>query len=116
MAGDPARHPLADGQLDLAHHGVERRGRAPEFELAAPLVQQVHEADVGLGGLGDQPGDAGQHQVQVQAGRDGLDDPGQQLGFPFRVGAAEPAHGQWKTPSRSATATAPARSDTPSLR
>ncbi len=124
VVGHPAGHPLAQRQLDGADHGVEGGRRPAQLELAAPLVEQVHEAHVGLGGLRDQLGHALQDAVQVQAGRDGLDHLGQELRLPLRVGdpqsaaAVSLAHarGQWKTPSRSATATAPARSDTPSLR
>ena len=104
---------------------VSNGGVAPRsWSLRPSLVEQVHEAHVGLGGLGDQLGDALQDPVQVQAGRDGLDHLGQELRLPLRVGDPQPARAvartqagdQWKTPSRSATATAPARSDTPSLR
>jgi hypothetical protein len=122
VVGDPAGHPLTDRQLDASDHGVERGRRPAQLEFAAPLVEQVHEAHVGLGRLGDQLGDALQDPVQVQPGRDGLDHPGQELRLPLGVGDPEPARAvarpgdQWKTPSRSATATAPARSDTLSLR
>ncbi len=124
MIGHPAGYPFAQGQLDGPDHGVEGRCRPAQLEFAAPFVEQVHEAHIGLGGLGDQLGDALQDPVQVQAGRDRLDHPGQELRLPFRVGHPEPARpvagaqagDQWKTPSRSATATAPARSDTPSFR
>jgi hypothetical protein len=62
-----------------------------QLEFEAPFVEQVDEAHIGLGGLGDQLGDALQDPVQVQAGRDGLDHLGQQLRLPLRVGNPEPA-------------------------
>jgi hypothetical protein len=115
VRGDPPRHALAEAELDLPDQAVER-GRGPsQLQRAPPLVEQVHEADICLGGLGDEGGHALEHPVEIEAGRDRVDDPGQQLGFTLRV-AREPWRGQWKTPSRNATATAAARSDTLSLR
>jgi hypothetical protein len=38
----------------------------------------VNEAHVGLGRLDDQVGDSLQDPVQIEAGRDGVDDAGQQ--------------------------------------
>ncbi len=116
VLGDPPRHALAHCELDLPGEAVERRGGAVQPQHPALLVEQVHEAHVGGRGLGDQRGHALQHPVQVQAGRDRVDDPEQQLGLAVRVDAVQPGAGQWNTPSRSATVTAAARSETPSLR
>ena len=111
---DPARHPLADLQFDLPGEPVERRGGAPQHEPLAILIEQVHEAHVGVGGLGHERCDPLENPVQVKPGRDRLDDPDEQPRLPHGIGEAEAA--QWKIPSRRAAATAPARSVTSSLR
>jgi len=74
----PAGHALPGLELDLADHRVERRRRAAQPQPSAALIQQAHETHVRVGRLGHQPGDALQHQAEIEAGRDGLDDPGQQ--------------------------------------
>ena len=47
VRGHPAGHALADHQLDLPDQPVKRRRGAAQLQRAAPLVEQVHEADVG---------------------------------------------------------------------
>ena len=116
VGGDPAGHALAQPQLDLPHQGVEGRGGALQPQGPAPLVEQVHEAHVRPGGLGHQPRHALQHPPEVQAARDGVDNPRQQLRLALGVHPVQTRAGQWNTPSRRATATAAARSETPSLR
>ena len=114
VRGDPARHALAHLELDLPGQPVERRGRAAHDQPLARLVEQVDEAHVGLRRLGGQRGDAAQDLLEVEPGRDRLDDPGQKARLFCWVDQAE--RGQWKIPSRRAVATAAARSDTSSLR
>jgi hypothetical protein len=120
MAGHPAAHPFAHREPDPAHLAVERRRRAGQRQRAATVVEHVDEAHVGAGRLDDEAGDAGGERTELRAGRDGLDDAGQQGVLPLRVGQAKPVPGpgaaHWNTPSRSAAATAAVLSLTPSLR
>ena len=115
VGGYPAAHPLAEGEPDLPGAAVERRRGPGQRQGAAAVVEYVHEADVGAGGPGDELRDAGGEWLERRPGRDRLDDPGEKRVLPFGVGQPE-AGCHWKTPSRSAAATAAARSPTPSLR
>ena len=122
----PAAHPLAHRKVDPAHLTLERRCRAGQRQRTAAVIQDVHEAHVGGGRLDDEPSDAGGERPELRAGRDGLDDADEQSVLTLRVADAEPRTGSVavsrrrgthrNTPSRSAAATAPARSLTPSLR
>jgi hypothetical protein len=80
----------------------------------------VHEADVGGGDLDHQLGEPAHRAVEVEPRREGRDDAPEQLVLLLRLGGVELGSGlvdaQWKRPSRSATATAWARSPTSSLR
>jgi hypothetical protein len=104
----PAGDAFADGQFDRPHHRVERRRGAGQDEAAPRLVVEVHEAGVGAGELGDEPGQAAHDLADVMFLLRHFEDPGEE-GLPARA-----AHR--KRPSRSAAATACDRSATSSLR
>ena len=115
VGGHPAADPLAQRQPDAADLPVERRGGAGQRERAAAVVQHVHEAHVGGRCVDDELGDTGSERAELRAGRDRLDDADEQRVLPLGVGQPQPV-GHRKIPSRSAAATAPARSPTLSLR
>ena len=69
---DPARQPLVEGELDLAHHvGVDAR-RGPDPQAVA--IAQVDEAGMAARRLGDELDDAVEHPGQVDRRADGADD------------------------------------------
>ena len=116
---DPSRHPLADGELDGAGELVEGRRPSGEHQPAAGLVEHVDEADVGGGHLDHEPRQTAHGAVEVEPCGEGGDDPAEELVLlPGLRGGELARHlgAQWKRPSRSATATAWARSPTSSLR
>jgi hypothetical protein len=130
VLGDPAGHAGADRQLDAPDLRVERRRRAGQRERAPGVVEDVDEADVGRGRVGDEPGDGRRERLDLRPRRRRLHDREQQRVLPLQVGepgqpfARKLARRRWfarklahrKIPSRSAAATAPARSLTASLR
>jgi hypothetical protein len=67
----------------------------------------MHEADVGVGRLGDQLGDALGQRLELQSGGDRVDDTQQQPALTRGVRQTQPdGAAQWNTPSRRATAIA----------
>src|SRR3981081_1394751 len=97
-----------------ASKGVGPPARRPRPR--AGLVEQVDEADVGGGDLGHQLCQPAHRAAEVEPRREGGDDAPQQLVLLLGLRGAKLGSAQWKSPSRSATATAWARSPTSSLR
>ena len=76
-AGHPAGEPLVQAPAELPHQALVAAGRRPQREAAR--LHEVDEAGVAAGRVGGDVHDAPQHAVQVQRGRDRLDDGVQRL-------------------------------------
>ena len=76
-ARDPAGQSLVDAPLELAHE--VRVGRRGGLEHEPLTLQEVDEGGVAAGGVGGDLDDPGEHALQGQRGRDGLDDRVQRL-------------------------------------
>ncbi len=81
VAGHPAGDAAAQREPDLADLAVERRGGAGQGERAFGVVENVHEADVGVGGVGDHPGGGRGEQLRRPAAGGRLDQLAQQREF-----------------------------------